>query len=340
MIRGLLLVGVLAGCALPLQPSFEGNLVSEFSVFDAGQPAAPDAGARRLCADAGWVSLTGFLPRAEMGVATLGHEVFAAGGYDLADYVVNTVEAYSWVTDSWRTVAPLPRKLNHVNLIGFGGKLYALGALNPSFVAIPDSWAWDPATNVWTAIASMPSGTQRGASAIVATADRIFVIGGLRNSSVTDVSSYDPATDTWTTLPSLPAARDHLMAAVAADGTLFAIGGRRNYVIDGRVDALAPGASAWVSKTAMLTPRAGSAATTVGTKVIILGGEGNRFRQDGIFQQVESYDLATDTWEALPMAPTSRHGTGGATVDGVAFFPGGAIVEGSGATGVNEAYCP
>ena len=32
--------------------------------------------------------------------------------------------------------------------------------------------------------------------------------------------------------------------------------------------------------------------------------------------------------------------TGGATLDGVAFFPGGAIREGAGAAAANEAWCP
>jgi hypothetical protein len=58
----------------------------------------------------------------------------------------------------------------------------------------------------------------------------------------------------------------------------------------------------------------------------------------GVFPQKEVYDPRTDTWERLAPMPTPRHGIGAAVLGDRIFVPGGAAVQGFGATGVHEVF--
>ncbi len=88
----------------------------------------------------------------------------------------------------------------------------------------------------------------------------------------------------------------------------------------------------------MPTGRSGIAGAVVGNCLYIFGGEGNASDPNGIFHQVEAYDPASDTWIPLPPMQTGRHGIYAAVMGDVVYLPGGAIHQGFGVTGVNEAY--
>jgi N-acetylneuraminic acid mutarotase len=347
MTRRLTWLLMTASCSAPatmLEPIVTRDGGDAGAPADAGSDAgSPDAGARALCPpDGGWVTLAplGAGPRQETGVAALGDEVFVVGGFDQNGAFLPRVEAYRWRTNSWRTTAPLPVAMHHVNLAAFDGKLYALGGLGQSFVALGNAYVYDPAADSWSPVPSMPAGTQRGGGAVGVVEGRIVIAGGYRLGSVRDVSAYQPGTDTWSALPSLPVvARDHLVGAVWGT-TFYALGGRTNGAIDGRVDAMPADPPGWVGRTAMLTPRAGAAAAVRGSEVVVLGGEGNGAASSGVFPQAEVYDLVNDRWSSEAPIPTPRHGTGAAAIDGVVFFPGGATVQGFGAVDTHEALCP
>jgi hypothetical protein len=85
------------------------------------------------------------------------------------------------------------------------------------------TYAFDPGVGVW--IPACPLPRPRGAGAAGVIDGRLYVVGGLRASSVADLAVYDPASDTWTELAPMPTARDHLAAGVV-DGRLYAVGGR------------------------------------------------------------------------------------------------------------------
>jgi len=279
-------------------------------------------------------------PRQETAVVALANEIYVIGGFIDSQTIVSRVEAYDPKSDTWRDAAPLPRPLHHPNAAVVDGRLYVLGALvGPQFVAVGDVYRYDPKTNAWEQLNSMPPSTERGAGGTVAIGAKIYVAGGYRLGSVADFSAYDTAADTWEILPSLSEARDHLVGG-AVGGKVYAVGGRRNGSLRGSVDEFDPSSGAWGSKAPMLTARAGCAAAVIADRIYVAGGEGNRSAQSGVFPQNEAYDPAKNRWEALQPMLTPRHGTGGAALNGIFFVPGGATREGFGAADNNEAYAP
>lgn len=291
----------------------------------------------------GWETLAPIArgPLQENAVVALDGEVFVIGGYD-EEKVVDRVEAYDPSSDSWRDVAPLPGPRHHVNAAQVGGKIYVLGGLvTNGFNATGESFVYDPSSDGWSPIASMPAGTERGGAAVGVIGTEIYVAGGYRNGSVVDFSTYDTASDMWTVHPALPSPRDHLVGG-AIGGVFYAVGGRVGSLdnVMAPVDVFDPASGSWTVGAEMLTPRAGCAAAVLGTELFVFGGEGDTSAVGGVFDEVEAYDAASDTWTAHPPMVTPRHGTGAAAIDGVIYVPGGADTQAFAAVNVNEAYRP
>jgi N-acetylneuraminic acid mutarotase len=275
--------------------------------------------------------------RQETGVAELDGLIYVAGGFDDGGRIVPTVEAYDPIADRWSAVASLPQALHHVPLAAVGGRVYALGGLRTgAFLPVASVYAYDPASDVWTTRAPLPAARGAGAAAVID--GLIYLAGGLRSGSIADFAMYDPAADQWTTVPSMPTARDHLGAA-AINGVFYAVGGRAGQLFD-RLEAYDPISNTWQTLAPMPTARGGLAVAAVHGRLFAIGGEGNRADPLGIFPQTEAYDADTDTWEILPDMRTPRHGTGAAAVHGRIVVPGGATVQGFGASAANEALLP
>jgi N-acetylneuraminic acid mutarotase len=279
-------------------------------------------------------------PRQENGVALLNGEIYVVGGFDESRAIVTDVEAFNPSTNTWRRLAPLPTPLHHPNVAVAGGRLYVVGALETmAFTATGVTLEYNPATNSWAQRAPMPAGSQRGASAVAAIGDRIYVAGGFRGGSVAEFSYYDVVANTWTALAALPGARDHLVGA-AVNGLFYAIAGRNGSTLSGAVNIYNPVTNAWATGASMPTPRGGCMSGIVNGVIHVVGGEGNTAVGTGIFEQHEAYDPATDTWTTREKMRTPRHGSGAIGVNGVLYVPGGATVQGFGAVNINEAFTP
>ncbi|GME48128.1 kelch repeat-containing protein [Neofusicoccum parvum] len=154
------------------------------------------------------------------------------------------VQLYSITDDTWRTVAPLPKRLNHPNVAAANGKIYVFGGFDDGgeererMLAVPDSWVYDPATDAWSSIP--PLQVARAQAALAEFDGKIFVAGGFTELILNDqvplpatldhVSVFDTDTLTWVTdyIPekakNLPEPRDHARAAVV-DEKMYVIGG-------------------------------------------------------------------------------------------------------------------
>jgi N-acetylneuraminic acid mutarotase len=280
-------------------------------------------------------------PRQENAVLALDGALYVLGGFQGLQ-VSPLVEVYEPALGRWRDGEALPTRMHHLNAAVWEGQLYVLGFLTEtSFTPDGRAFRYDPQEGVWSPLASMPRGAERGAGVAAALGERIYVVGGLRGGAVADVSAYDPASDTWSARAPLPEPLDHLVGGVVG-GTLMVAGGRdgglRSHT--SALYAYDPRADRWEAKTPMPTSRAGHAAAVWDGRLYVFGGEGNPDDPSGVFPQTEVYDPANDTWSPLAPMPTPRHGTGAATLGATLYVPGGADVQGFGAVDTFEAFMP
>ena len=278
-------------------------------------------------------------PTQETAVVATGGKLYVLGGFDATGAVVAAVQVFDPAACSWSMGPALPKPVHHANAAVVDGTIYVLGALQTiDFTAIPDVWAWHPATAAtWSPRTSMPAGTQRGSSVTGVIDGKIYVAGGLRGGAVAEVSRFDPAANAWTTgLPALPMPRDHGCGG-ASGGTLYVVGGRRGGITTQAptVYAYTPG-GAWTERAAMPTARGGTACGIADERIVVVGGEGNAAAASGVFPQAEVYDASTNTWATLAPMPTPRHGMGAAVIDGKLYVPGGATTQGFGAVATHE----
>jgi N-acetylneuraminic acid mutarotase len=105
--------------------------------------------------------------------------------------------------------------------------------------------------------------------------------------------------------PSLAHAREHV-AAVAAGGAVWLLGGRVSGVGSTDVERYRPGAGAWQEMSPLPVARAGFQAVSVGDSVFAVGGE------DGAstVPEVDRLDVRTDQWSNVGDLPVPRHGLG------------------------------
>lgn len=275
------------------------------------------------------------LEATEVSSAAIGDKVYVVGGLT-AEGGNNRLFIYDAFTDTWSEGAPLPVPggVDHANVAALSGKLYFLGGIRvgTSFVT-GACFEYDPATNTWTARASMR--TPRGAAGVAALGGRIYVAGGLPG-SVNNFEAFDPATNTWTVLRPMPTARDHLTAQ-AAGGKFYAIAGRRATIFNFN-EEYDPATDSWAERAPLPTPRGGLGSGMLGGRIQVFGGEGSN-TPAGTFQENEEYDPTTDTWRTLAPMPTPRHGLYGATMDGRRLFtPSGGPRAGAFFSSTHEAF--
>ncbi|KAK0623927.1 hypothetical protein B0T14DRAFT_428787 [Immersiella caudata] len=306
-------------------------------------------------------------PRQEHSTVALSSTSFAilggiiptpTGGANTTDLV----QLYDIPSNTWKTLAPLPVALNHLNAATIDGKIYVLGGLevasDGAWRATPKSWVYDPSANAWSAIESMPASEARGSAAVGVYNKQIYLAGGMsvlepfaggKQETVDVVSAFDTASGKWLALPEtakkLPEGRDHAGAAVV-DMRLYVLGGREKGQgnVKGSVFALSLGRLdvGWrTMKGVMPTARGGVAAAKLGRKVYTFGGEGNTAEgSKGVFNQTEVYDPVKDVWEVSGPMKVPRHGTYAVPVEGKIYVPGGGTQQGAGAVDLLDVFVP
>ncbi len=183
--------------------------------------------------------------RGGLGVGVVNGILYAVGGTGSPggefSIPLRTVEAYDPTANKWtaRTPMPAPTPMPaHLpgwdggrNLLGVGvesGILYAVGGAccapgeNVTILSTVD--AYDPATNVWTRKASIPT-PRYGPVGVVN--GILYAVGAVNKDKVlTTVQAYNPTTNTWMAKPPMPVALNgHAVGVVKK--TLYALGGLR-----------------------------------------------------------------------------------------------------------------
>ena len=276
-------------------------------------------------------------PIQETAVVEVDGLIYVLGGIDAGIQTVAQVLIYDPSDDSWDSGPDLPTEVHHANAAVVDGTIYVAGSLAPNFDPIDQVWSWTPGDEAWsTDHAPMPA-PARGAAAVGAVDGRIVVAGGSAAAgSSAAVSIYDPAGDAWDESPDpLPIPLDHATGQVV-EGNLHVIGGRSNGIVAVSAEVFRYGDGSWTPRAPMPTARGGIASGVVNGRIVVVGGEGNRDAESGVFPQTELYDPAADAWTSLEDMRTPRHGMGAAGVDGALYVPGGANVQAFGAVATHE----
>jgi N-acetylneuraminic acid mutarotase len=121
---------------------------------------------------------------------------------------------------------PTPRGSPNANFVN--GIFYVIGgdSYEHSHVVVE---GYDPITNEWMTLSSMPTTRHHAASAVVD--GNIYVVGGRLTGSLINVDvnkKYDPVLDQWTTdLEPMPSKRSG-NAATSVNESIYVLGGEQN----------------------------------------------------------------------------------------------------------------
>jgi N-acetylneuraminic acid mutarotase len=226
---------------------------------------------------------------------------------------------------------------------GADGKIYVFGGVKDNGYGFSAVECYDPKTNSWTYRQAMPgpNGWQR---AVTALDGKIYLFGGSTDALPSkDVWAYDPVANTWdTSMPQMPVEERDTVAVLGTDGIIYLFGGYGNY---NAVQAFNPSTKTWQLKTPMPTGRwAAAGALGPDGKIYIVGGGYPGQPDYGVYNTLEVYDPATDSWATKSPMPTARNYLGAAFgADGKLYAFGGEVY-GAGRTGIMydviEAYNP
>jgi hypothetical protein len=263
---------------------------------------------------------------AEDGAAHVRHEsafVEVSGRYYLlGGRRVQPVDIYDPATGEWSRGAPPPIEIHHFQAVVHEGKILVMGALTgryPGETPTTHILIYDPRQDAWREGAEIPPERRRGAAGVATHGGKFYLVAGIRDGHrsgwVPWLDEFDPRSNTWRVLPDAPRARDHFHA-VAIDGSLYAVGGRRSgaekpvfAATVSEVDVFDIATGAWRTlppASNLPTPRAGIMAVRVNGGLLVVGGESPG--QEAAHAETEWLDPGSGNWLRLPDMLTPRHG--------------------------------
>jgi N-acetylneuraminic acid mutarotase len=287
-----------------------------------------------------WVKLAPFPePSDEVKGVSAGGKLYVFGGVAPGFKPRGLAYEYDPAVDRWAKKKQMPVPSVHTAFADLNGGIYAFGGFaapasqEAGFVPIDNAWQYDPATDVWKALAPMPS--KRGGAVAAAVGGKIYVIGGASlhpgssetvitpgspHRSVPYVEEYDPSANSWRVRSPMPTAR--VLASVGAvDGKIYVIGGRlgaafmRSASNTDLVEEYDPAADSWGAVRArMPTPRSVAAWGTYGGKIYVAGGEAEDANLSVVYRTVEAYDPAKNQWMTAASMAVERFGLAGAII--------------------------
>jgi N-acetylneuraminic acid mutarotase len=227
-------------------------------------------------------------------------------------------QASAW---SAGAVAPLPRWESET--FTYNNEMYVFGGyIDRTLDATTECDVYNPATNMWSEVTTMPMGALTHAAVTVVGDTAYFAggnIGSFGNSksgvATNEVATYDMTTGQWGSITSLPAAVTS-GGLVCINNTLISYGGiNAASTVDQSatwsLNLSSPGAT-WVADAAMPDARNHIGYAEVNGIAYAIGGLHLYNQTGGNDSQVDAYDPATNSWTivaSLPIAWGGIHNT-------------------------------
>ncbi len=268
---------------------------------------------------------------------------------------------------SWSTVASQPYTVSEAQGKAVNGKLYTFGGFDSqksTFTPTKRAYVYDPALNLWSAIASLPY-TPNGASyggvthaGIATDGTNIFMAGGYTSNTAgngqifgtTQVWRYNVAQNNYTALTPLP---EPLSAGQLEylDGKLHYIGGtnasRTQDLGEHLVLDLVNLDAGWTTLASLPNPRHHGGSAVLGGAIYYIGGQHEHDAELEAQKDVHRYDPSTDTWTKMADLPVPSGASGRGHIsssvvvmNGRIIVSGGETVHSSRVTNMVSAYSP
>ena len=275
----------------------------------------------------------------------------------VAILVASVVAAQAQSNGVWYERTPMPIARQEFATAVLNGKLYVLAGILSNIQSTAEVDVYDPETDIWSTIHSVPSPTNHNAAAVAAgklyhisggttyvykptndswaqvattnTAhgatpavgvidDKIYIAGGISTSATGATEVYDPAANTWTMLAPMHVPRHHCAGGVV-NGKLYVAGGRGSTNAGSAFEVYDPATNSWQVLPSLPTPRSGLGVGVLNNEVFVFGGE----TPGVVHDEVEAYNPATNTWRSLPRMVTARHGIWASVIGNKIYIPGG-----------------
>ncbi|MBI3646088.1 MAG: hypothetical protein HY233_09015, partial [Acidobacteriales bacterium] len=191
--------------------------------------------------------------RAIASAGVIDGKLYVVGGCINSDCrvgVTNILQVYDPATDTWTTKASMPTARAAMATGVIAGQLYVAGGFQACYGPCPmvnTLEVYDPATNIWTSKASMPTTRSHMDGAVID--GKLYVVGGSTDggNAIATLEVYDPSTDAWTTNAPMPTARQS-HGAGEVNGILYAVSGvLAGGIAVNTVEAYDPATDTWTT---------------------------------------------------------------------------------------------
>lgn len=261
--------------------------------------------------------------RGEVASAGLGTKLVVAGGLHGIGRTADRVDVYDISRNEWTRGRSLPAPRHHSAASAAGEHVYLSGGA-------PGARDWTPTNNLWRArpgdpwkaMRPMPAG--RHGHAMVTIGERLYVVGGA--GYTLDTLIYDIEDDRWTKGAPIPLPRHHLRA-VAWNGKVWAIGGRRGSPVT-NVDVYDPETDTWAPGPSLPSPMSAMSVGVLRDVLHVVGGEDPRVLDGGVLDRHYSLAEGAKEWKKAHRAMLPVHGAGFAVYKDVLIVTGGASRQG------------
>ncbi len=286
----------------------------------AAAPAGPPPVSAAVPASAWRVLTDDPTPRQQVATTVADGTVWVIGGLTDSGATAK-VEGYDPAINTWKSAIDLPVPLHHAMAVTYRGEIVVLGGWQPdgaNLTAISSNKVYAQRGGGWVELPPMLSPHVAGGAVVIG--DQIIVSGGQANGQLVPTTEvFDGAK--WTAAPNLPTPREHL--GMATDGTYAYVVGGRALSSDKNTAALErfdPKARTWAALAPLPAPRGGIGAAFADGRIVVAGGEEPTTVDDA----VSAYDIASNTWSALPKLAQGRHGLSVSAVGKTIFAIDGA----------------
>lgn len=165
--------------------------------------------------------------RAGLGVAAVGHRLYAFGGRANPRRPLASAEVYDIATDRWSRLPDMPKASDHLGVVAHRGQIYVAGGRHHDDTASSyrTFMRYDPRSGRWQRLPRLPE--RLSGFGLVSVGGRLVTVGGEspRERIVTGgIHAYNPRTRKWSSLPSLRKPV-HGEPAAASGGRLYVFGG-------------------------------------------------------------------------------------------------------------------